>query len=459
MFLYPLTFFGGLSPVSCVSFSTLSKVSGSPTSPLTEPAVELGGEMERAPGEVERVMGGLTAVESAVEVVVEREVVEPVRRREAARRGLLLTGEMEEDELAPMRAASWFREGRRPPDGARSDLETVVVAAGGGAAAIAVCVNVDGGVVGVGVGVVVVVFVVVIEDVERPQACDKRVRRRRMLWDGLCNSCTCGDACPGRATRVNRACRRRLEWAARQVAVAVIEAIAPNVPPRNIPARSYVPLKPVHSASLLSRRGSDPIAVRMTHFIQPHAARLKELAVEISGLDKDIAKLQAARQKCIDQRNEILHSQMRASAISRKPSMDFSVSSADVRMDYYGHFEWSQELRLRMKTIFNIDDFRLCQEGCVLRALHVPFRSQWSSVCNANMDGRDIICIMPTGDAAQTPTSARPAPAHRRPLSPRWRQVTNVPAPRTPRSRLHRGHITAHRSHDGPDHAPYRGRQ
>ncbi|ETW75702.1 hypothetical protein HETIRDRAFT_329913, partial [Heterobasidion irregulare TC 32-1] len=50
-------------------------------------------------------------------------------------------------------------------------------------------------------------------------------------------------------------------------------------------------------------------------------------------------------------------------------------------MDYYGHFEWSQELRLRMKTIFNIDDFRLCQEG----------------VCNANMDGRDIICIMPTG--------------------------------------------------------------
>ena len=390
--------------------------------------------------------GVTEATEAMVAMAVTEEVVTEV------------TGEMEEDELAPMRAASWFREGRRPPDGARSDLETVVAAAGGGAAAIVVCVNVDGGVVGV-VVVVVVVFVVVIEDVERPQACDKRVRRRRMLWDGLCNACTCGDACPGRATRVNRACRRRLEWAARQVAVAVIEAIAPNAPPRNIPVRSYVPLKPVHSASLLSRRGSDPIAVRMTHFIQPHAARLKELAVEISGLDKDIAKLQAARQKCIDQRNEILHSQMRASAISRKPSMDFSVSSADVRMDYYGHFEWSQELRLRMKTIFNIDDFRLCQEGCVLRALHVPFRSQWSSVCNANMDGRDIICIMPTGDAAQTPTSARPAPAHRRPLSPRWRQVTNVPAPRTPRSRLHRGHITAHRSHDGPDHAPYRGRQ
>ncbi|KAH7912757.1 P-loop containing nucleoside triphosphate hydrolase protein [Hygrophoropsis aurantiaca] len=34
-----------------------------------------------------------------------------------------------------------------------------------------------------------------------------------------------------------------------------------------------------------------------------------------------------------------------------------------------------------MKKIFGIQNFRLCQEG----------------VCNANMDGRDVVCIMPTG--------------------------------------------------------------
>ncbi|KAG1731628.1 P-loop containing nucleoside triphosphate hydrolase protein [Suillus paluster] len=34
-----------------------------------------------------------------------------------------------------------------------------------------------------------------------------------------------------------------------------------------------------------------------------------------------------------------------------------------------------------MKKVFNIGDFRLCQKG----------------VCNANMDGRDIVCVMPTG--------------------------------------------------------------
>ncbi|KZT07931.1 ATP-dependent DNA helicase [Laetiporus sulphureus 93-53] len=34
-----------------------------------------------------------------------------------------------------------------------------------------------------------------------------------------------------------------------------------------------------------------------------------------------------------------------------------------------------------MKAVFGIDNFRLCQEG----------------VCNANMDGRDAVCVMPTG--------------------------------------------------------------
>lgn len=46
--------------------------------------------MEIAAGEVERVDGAWTAVESAVEAVVATELVEPVRRIDAARRGRLL---------------------------------------------------------------------------------------------------------------------------------------------------------------------------------------------------------------------------------------------------------------------------------------------------------------------------------------------------------------------------------
>jgi hypothetical protein len=68
MFLNPFVFFACLSnpAVSWASFSTLSTVRGSPgppaaapvtASPLTDPLVELGGEVDRAAGDVDRVTG------------------------------------------------------------------------------------------------------------------------------------------------------------------------------------------------------------------------------------------------------------------------------------------------------------------------------------------------------------------------------------------------------------------
>ncbi|KAI0052062.1 ATP-dependent DNA helicase [Auriscalpium vulgare] len=44
-------------------------------------------------------------------------------------------------------------------------------------------------------------------------------------------------------------------------------------------------------------------------------------------------------------------------------------------------FEWAAELVNKLNVVFGIDSFRLVQEG----------------VCNANMSGRDIVCVMPTG--------------------------------------------------------------
>ncbi|KAF8886803.1 P-loop containing nucleoside triphosphate hydrolase protein [Infundibulicybe gibba] len=67
-------------------------------------------------------------------------------------------------------------------------------------------------------------------------------------------------------------------------------------------------------------------------------------------------------------------------AASHKAST--SNSSRKAKLDYGRNtFEWDQELKTRMKTIFGIPDFRLCQRG----------------VCNANLDDRDIVCVMPTG--------------------------------------------------------------
>lgn len=73
------------------------------------------------PGEGERVEGGLTETESVVDT---SDVVEPVRSKEAAKRGRFAT-EIGDAFGLPLlrliRAASWFKEGNRPDvEGLRS---------------------------------------------------------------------------------------------------------------------------------------------------------------------------------------------------------------------------------------------------------------------------------------------------------------------------------------------------
>ncbi|KAF5328939.1 hypothetical protein D9611_013516 [Ephemerocybe angulata] len=53
------------------------------------------------------------------------------------------------------------------------------------------------------------------------------------------------------------------------------------------------------------------------------------------------------------------------------------------RINYHtDSFDWDRALLAKSKATFDIPEFRLCQRG----------------VCNANMDGRDIICVMPSGE-------------------------------------------------------------
>ncbi|KDQ25115.1 hypothetical protein PLEOSDRAFT_33722, partial [Pleurotus ostreatus PC15] len=44
-------------------------------------------------------------------------------------------------------------------------------------------------------------------------------------------------------------------------------------------------------------------------------------------------------------------------------------------------FQWVPQLKTKLQKVFGIQNFRLCQQGA----------------CNANVDGRDVVCIMPTG--------------------------------------------------------------
>ena len=79
---------------------------------LTELLVEYGGEVEREAGEVEAVTGVFTVTESAMGVVIKRDICGPMWRREAA----MHRGVEDLDRvgvLAPIRVASWLSEGKQ----------------------------------------------------------------------------------------------------------------------------------------------------------------------------------------------------------------------------------------------------------------------------------------------------------------------------------------------------------
>ena len=100
-------------------------------------------------------------------------------------------------------------------------------------------------------------------------------------------------------------------------------------------------------------------------------------ANEIKQLKREIAALDAQDQRQLESR------------IAVSDSIDY------MRQD----FEWSKQLKSKLKRIFGIDDFRLCQKGYVVLVRHASLEvyTPAGSVCNANLHQRHIICVMPTG--------------------------------------------------------------
>ncbi len=121
---------------------------------------------------------------------------------------------------------------------------------------------------------------------------------------------------------------------------------------------------------------------------------------ELDRLDEEILKLQNLHKQ---QAQNIADINLQLDALDKRAD-----GSAVVR-NYFDKFEWSDRLREQMRKVFGIENFRLAQEGCVIVICFFFFFFFFvalarrgkiingDSVCNANMDGRDIICIMPTG--------------------------------------------------------------
>ncbi|THH10608.1 hypothetical protein EW145_g1208 [Phellinidium pouzarii] len=115
--------------------------------------------------------------------------------------------------------------------------------------------------------------------------------------------------------------------------------------------------------------------------------RLASLDAELKEVDEQIEKLRKLRSKILAERQSVInelntYNDKQPSALASSAIGKGKAKAVVGAIDYMEErFEWSGELRARMQTVFRIENFRLCQEG----------------VCNANMDGRDIVCVMPTG--------------------------------------------------------------
>ncbi|KAI0073245.1 ATP-dependent DNA helicase [Panus rudis PR-1116 ss-1] len=117
--------------------------------------------------------------------------------------------------------------------------------------------------------------------------------------------------------------------------------------------------------------------------------QIRSLRKEMKDIDNQIHDLQAVRKQlevqCEDAIRQLEAQTRTQRGSSLTPISDKGKGKENARgheIDYAnGQFEWSSGLKARMREVFGIESFRLCQEA----------------VCNASIDKRDIVYVMPTG--------------------------------------------------------------
>lgn len=115
-------------------------------------------------------------------------------------------------------------------------------------------------------------------------------------------------------------------------------------------------------------------------------ARVSALDAEIRSVDDQIEKLKVYRRDLVVEKDDLIRQrqdslQAMSSSVSAYNNSGNGKRSVIETIDYTIEFGWGPQLKGTMKKVFGISAFRLCQQG----------------VCNANMDRRDIVCVMPTG--------------------------------------------------------------
>lgn len=113
--------------------------------------------------------------------------------------------------------------------------------------------------------------------------------------------------------------------------------------------------------------------------------QLHALEEELASFEEQIRQLQETRKAVLTEKRK-LEERMRAkggvgSGIGSGALVIESHRQATSTNYFTKRFEWSQTLLPRARSVWKIEEFRSVQEA----------------VCNATLDGRDVVCVMPTG--------------------------------------------------------------
>lgn len=101
-------------------------------------------------------------------------------------------------------------------------------------------------------------------------------------------------------------------------------------------------------------------------------ARVSQIDAELESIAHQIKELGRVKRQLLDERDAIYAEQRQAAAdAGQEATVDYTKQG----------FPWSSELLHQARRVFHIENFRMGQEG----------------VCNAAMDHRDVVVVMPTG--------------------------------------------------------------
>lgn len=184
-------------------------------------------------------------------------------------------------------------------------------------------------------------------------------------------------------------------------------------------------------------------------FDMPQLSRKQALRAQIAEFDAEIETYEAevrATQALI-----IMRKGDRQRAINELEAMHHTnkgKGKADTGINYgKEEFEWTRGLKAKMKEVFEIDNFRLCQQGCVPRQLiSVPSESSISGSVTPTWMGEISSALCP-----QVPQLALHVSRTCLTSCYRRRKVSHISTSCSAPTWLHTSHFPTHITHHGPD--------